>query len=768
MKRIYLALIGLIVALNVTAAWDYETKSNHTGDFEQTSSWKDRHSPSSDGIVDRKMTINGNITRNGNLNPVTVVVNGTFVVDGDYDNNQWEGLTIENGAKVEIFGNLEGSAGISVKKDGILIVHGNLSSTGSSLQSNGDVIVKGDFYTSSSTHVQNKGNLIVGGDFTHEGGGLKAKSDDIYILDPDATITSPGSGIIENGDYGTIDDFLEQEEGSDLADLVEEVGMLNPSIEWIGDESSDWNDAANWNNTQLPDGNSIVKITTANAFPVNDGEVTVAKLAISEDARVVLKPGARLEVSEDVKNKGLFVLESEAGNLASLMLPENATNAGDANVKLLLPQDRYWYLSTPLKNAEAGWFKPAEVADKDYVYVFEVVNNRWKWVRLGQTDVENKRSIEQMQGVATYYYDNAKQLDYTGAINNEDVVKETNDPGYHLIGNPFPTAIDWSWDNSEGWDREGFSNSIWSWVNVGDERVVQTYNGEFDIVTPLIEGYNSENASHIPAYQSVWVKQTADSATMVIKKSVQVNDNSAPLKRASSKKKDYELIRVRAENNKALDEAVVFFSDGLSTGIGSEDAEKRFNGSSDIPEIYTRANDKPMVINGLPAIEGDSYKVSLSVRNRVEGSVKLSFGLEKFSDAYDVFLEDKLNGNWANVRMLEGYTYEPSKTGDDDDRFVIHIQKVKKVSTNVDEMTTDDIDGITISGLDNYALVNIDNGLLNSENAQIEVLDINGRLIKREVSANEDTEITLPEQNGVYVVRVKAAGVVTSEKVVSQ
>ena len=139
-------LLGWFMGVSAFAGWNYISK-NVTGNFEDSEIWEETIPPV-DGNVDRKMTINGTITRNGDLNPVTVEVNDSFLVAGNYANNRWSGLIINNGAYVEIFGDLSGSAGISVAKDATLIVHGNLSSTGSSLKVNGNVIVVvvvGDF-----------------------------------------------------------------------------------------------------------------------------------------------------------------------------------------------------------------------------------------------------------------------------------------------------------------------------------------------------------------------------------------------------------------------------------------------------------------------------------------------------------------------------------------------------------------------------------------------------------------------------------------------
>lgn len=228
MKRVTLLLIGLVFTLGFNAfAKNGNGNGNNNeyitvekqGNFEDENSWLNGNVPSDFENIDKEMTINGTITRNGNLNPVTVNVNDTLIVDGDYENNQWGGLDIKSGAKVEIFGNLNCSEAVTIAQGGILIVHGNLTSTNAGLLIKGDLVVKGDFSTDSKTQVNNSGNLIVGGDFSHLGGGLNGHSDDIYILDPNANITNPGWGIIYNGEYGDIKDFKRVEEGLTLKTL---------------------------------------------------------------------------------------------------------------------------------------------------------------------------------------------------------------------------------------------------------------------------------------------------------------------------------------------------------------------------------------------------------------------------------------------------------------------------------------------------------------------------------------------------------------------
>jgi hypothetical protein len=454
------------------------------------------------------------------------------------------------------------------------------------------------------------------------------------------------------------------------------------------------------------------------------------------------------------------------------MLPETMTNKGLVKVKLNLEADGRWYLSSPVKNTKLERFYPDNDPDNDFVYVFRNETGRWRWHRVDGSYIQNNEFLKKMENISANYK-KEKTIEYTGEVYNQDVENDYPGTGYYLVGNPFPTAIDWN--NAEGWNREGFSNTMWSWITIGEERVIMTYKTNDDglpsVGALMPKGYDADNMSHIPPYQSFWVKkESADNSKLVVKREARIKKSSAPLKSSSAKTNsdNFDLLRVHADNAFTRDGAVLYFHEQFTEGEGKEDSRKRFNNSKNVPELFTRVDNQALSINGLPSLNEDSYHMPLSVRNRVEGEVKLSFDLNKFSDAYDVYLEDKKNGNWMNVRVINEYAYLPAKQGEDD-RFVIHIQKAKEVSTTIDNSQWDNnnTSDINIDGFAQYVQVGISNALIQAAgNATIDVLDINGRLIQRQETNNTENEITLHGENGVYMVRVNVGGIVKTEKVI--
>lgn len=379
-------------------------------------------------------------------------------------------------------------------------------------------------------------------------------------------------------------------------------------------------------------------------------------------------------------------------------------------------------------------------------------------------------TLNPLEGVSTWYYDEEKQLDYTGELNSGDVSATYGQPDFYLLGNPYATSIDWDVLEQENRDGLKFSQTMWFRVTRkgfdGETyRTWQTYNTFFSAIDPEVLGYSKENESFIAPYQTVWIKAEKSDATFTVSENSKVKaKGSLPLKSASSSEQsEMNVLRIKAKNDKIVDGAVIFFNNNGATGYDSFDGDKRFNDSKAFPELYTRIDDKPLAINSLPSLSASNYSIPLSVRNRIEGEVKLSVDLNEFSNNYQVVLEDKETGSWINLGDVEEYVYTPRQMGDDHDRFVLHLSKVQSVATAIEEETKND-DSVTILGQKEDVLVRISPELLYSSDATIELLDMSGRMLDTVKTRSSETEVSLPAFHGVYVVRVIAEGTVKTEK----
>ncbi|WP_010662751.1 T9SS type A sorting domain-containing protein [Marinilabilia salmonicolor] len=541
---------------------------------------------------------------------------------------------------------------------------------------------------------------------------------------------------------------------------------------WMGSADADWNNPVNWCANVVPSTGDITISGNSVHAPEITSDMNLTWLTIEENANLVVKPGVMLEVTGDVVNDGKITLESDADALAALYLPELPTKAGIGNVVMNMPKNYYWYIGSPLRSevdgkAKASWFGDLnnDPNSIDWVFVLRYKNGRNQWLRVvGDID------LNEMEGVSTWYYQN-KVLDYEGEINVGELSRTFAEIDHHLFANPYPTAIDW--EDPSGWGRSDFGNTMWNRVTFGGERTWQTYNNGGDddpgvyALPPEAFGQTEENVSYIPPYQTVWIKAEKENSTLTVSPETRVKDNSVGLKSAGSGgSQEVNIIRLKISNSKALDGTVIYFSDNFMDEKGREDSEKRFNDSKNIPEIYTRIGGNAFSINGKFLLTEPAYSLPVSVRTRIIEETKISVNLSRFEANYDVFLEDKETGAWVNMKEYPEYVFMPIHQGHEHNRFVLHLEKTQEIPTNLNDSDEFNTGDISIIGRSEYALVKISSDLLQSSGALIEVLDMNGRLMDRITTNETESEIDLPDNSGVYVVRVKTGGTIKTEKVV--
>ena len=520
-----------------------------------------------------------------------------------------------------------------------------------------------------------------------------------------------------------------------------------------------------WGENEIPfSANKAILTNNVNVELPPFSNYRVGSLELQQGAQFTISDNSSLNILDSLILRNTYDQLSTFMDIGDVIIPE-----GKTRIQLTVPKNYYWYLSSPLANARAKWFGNLnnDPNAEDWVFVLRESGGKNKWLR-----VVGDIALNPLEGVSTWYYNQDKQLDYSGTLNKGNISFTYGQPDYYLLGNPYATSIDWDILEAENRDGLDFAQTMWFRVSrTGFDgetyRTWQTYNTFFSAIDPEELGYSIENESYIAPYQTVWIKADVSNATFTVSENSKVKHTGAlPLKSAgSSNNSKMDVLRIKAVNDKTVDGAVIFFNNAGDPGRDSFDSDKRFNDSKAIPELYTMLNSTPLAINSLPQLSGTAYSIPLSVRNRIEGEVKLSVDVREFTDAYDVVLEDKELSSWINMRDVSEYAYNPRIMGDDHDRFVLHLSKVQKVPTDIEE-SVDDALNIQIIGKKDYAAVRISPELLQSSEAVIHVLDVNGRQITNKNTRDTETEIALPSENGVYVVHVNAGGTVKTQKVV--
>ncbi len=737
-----------------------------------------------DFSLSQTLTINqgGSVIINGNFLNGVVKNYGSFVVNGDYVNNAGDGIEVFGTGRTEVYGNMTGNQNFRVYKVGALLVFGNFASTGSNVHIQGTLVVAGDFLTSSNTTVNGAdGNLIVGGNFKASGG-INTKSDNLYILDPNSDIDYPGKG--NKTDYGRLDDFLYNEASNkDLIDLVKDVlpdyNELSSVNQWVGADDDNWGNLKNWTANKIPEPGASVRIKSSGFPPVipSGSQVVVNFMTINPSAQLKLSPGAQLTVNGKltIAETGSLVMEHQYGVGGMSSLITNGQVVGQVTTRMTLPQNQWFYLGSSRKNAIFSDFG----AGNDGISISAFRSNKYWPIK--STLAGN--ALRTMEGIATNFLPSESDMDgdgqadsrlieYKGEINT-DVVSRTFDiAGFHLLANPYPAFVDWQ--GGEGWERVNIDPTIWYRAKIGGEMAFITYNkdaipGAKVALYPDSEvNFTSEaELALIPPMQAVWIKTLSPNVTTTIKPNARRHSMEISRLKSASSSSEGSVIRIEAENTYSRDGAVIFFAEGFSEAYENGDGEKYFNDSKNIPEVYTRAGNRSLAINGLSELTDGIKTIPLSVRNRVEGEVMLSFDMRYFNGQHAVYMEDREEGAFINLAQQSTYKYEVKDLGDNHDRFVLHLYKI---TTAVEEASIDKEEvsagnEINIKSIGNKALVSVSMDVIQEGAGQIEVYTIDGSKLNSVSAQSSRTLVILPNENGVYIIRAKFGNLIKSERV---
>lgn len=565
--------------------------------------------------------------------------------------------------------------------------------------------------------------------------------------------------------------------------LVEVSGTM---AMWTGYADSDWNNPTNWCDGQVPAEGSSLLISGKGqgGHPADfNGRASFSGIRVEDGGTMFVKPGSMLTVDGQllIASNSRFVIENRNGlnGLASVITKGEVV--GDAEVAMHLDGQRWFYLSSAIANPTFG-----ELGAEDSPFDYRIdIYRKARWISIYPQNAASK--LRDMEG---YNVKNSvaatRDFSLKGRLYTGEVSREFVEGGWHLLGNPYPSAIDWA--RTDGWERSNLRETIWFRTQIGEEMVFVTYNRHDHLASHLPWDIDptfttADKLSVIPPYQSVWIRtQTNAPAYITLDNAARLHvaeyldgegnvieeGATTPQLKGGRITSSKDVVRVIASNKYTRDAAVVYFSEENEEGYGTEDSEKYFNSSERIPEVYTRYADKSLVINGLPTL-GDGYReVPLSVRNRDKEAVEFSFDLSAFGASYDVVFVDKKTGAYMPVSHNSTYEYLPDGNGDLHDRFALLFTPAVTTELVTPEVKDNVAEGIRIRSYEGKVLVTADEALLHVGPGLVEIFTIEGRKVSEAKASSSRTLLILPAETGSYIVRATFGAVVKSERVLTK
>jgi hypothetical protein len=428
----------------------------------------------------------------------------------------------------------------------------------------------------------------------------------------------------------------------------------------------------------------------------------------------------------------------------------------------------YKYISSPFQGATVNELGDEVNLASAFPPVYRYVESRTASGWVGYSTAAN--ILNPIEGYAVNFGSVATPVtvDITGVVNNGPVSvtlynnNNTYTKGFNLVGNPYPSAIDW---DAAGWTKTSIDNAVYYFrASTTDE-----YGGTYSSYINGISTDPGVATNIIPSMQGFFVHVTNGTfpvtGTLGAVNSVRVNDLSHPILK-SAKIQDLFLIRATAsftDDATSTDPVVIYFKDGPLPEFDSGfDALKLMNTNVMVTNFYSLlTGGTKLSINALPAQADTALYVPLGLKTYRDGEINFTVkDIENQPEGVRVYFRDK--GTGANVKMLPGQGYKITLTaGDYNDRF--YLAFLKSITGTGDAGTSSGLFSAYVSEGSIRATV----GALSGKEGIITLYDLTGRpLLIKKVYEPGDYELAPGVKQGIYILGFETGNYNSSIKLV--
>ena len=575
-------------------------------------------------------------------------------------------------------------------------------------------------------------------------------------------------------------------------------GIINSSCTetWTGATSTAWNTASNWSAGYVPISGTLVTIPSGTPFaPTVSATSTAANVTINSGATLTLSSTAILNATGNIINNGILTSVASStvgftGNSAQTItgvvtlynVKINNTNGGvsilsaltvngtltltsgvlttGSNLKLNFDNggniaynsSDAGSISGNVTGSRAGLIRSHYIAAPFSGVTSAQVqattplfyNTYWKmysrdFTTQGWAAVINTTTAMPLGSAFSLSYPSTSTLVLTGTYSHSYSFTSSSYSNatagkYILIGNPYPTTIDWT--AASGWTKTNVGNAIYFW-NASNNTSSSYVNGT--------GAGNPVGTPYIGAMQSFLVATvgTVGTASVSIANPVRLSTVNAPYLRVSSD--ETIRIKIQSENIEQWDDAVVRFNESATNDFDPDfDAYKIINNGF-MPSVYTSSGNTKYAIHSVA--DADSLKtIPVSIKLPADGNYTLS--VSKSDPAMDYILVDKKLGT-ENLLSDPTYTFS-GLTTDDVNRFELKLRTA--VTTGMQGSNASA--GLQISSATKGFV--IQSKQFSGSIASVEIMDVSGKLIYviSDKRLSEVSYIPLDMPDGAYMIKV--------------
>lgn len=509
-----------------------------------------------------------------------------------------------------------------------------------------------------------------------------------------------------------------------------------------------WSNISAWMSNPIPNGfNNPVEITSSTNGITVDQDVSVQNLIVAIDGQLEIDVNKSLTVAGNFTNNAsssAMVISSDATGNGSLIIEGSAT--GEATVERFIAEfsssaDGWHQIGCPMTSMSVSGttWDPTSTGIENDLYYWSEPDALWMNYR---TQTFNF-STEKGYLVAN---DNELTHSFTGILNVADVqILEMTSTvgkgdGWHLLGNPFSSAIKWNDGN-------------WSLNNVAGTAKIWDYLGNPGNYTDLAAN------DIIPSTNGFFVERNgAPNGSVIIPRNARTHSTTNNYKNTNNEK-DVLHLRITNDANSMTDLNTIGFKENATNEMDMAFDSHKLFGNPLAPQLWTISDDEMFSTNYLPYAE--ILSIPLSFKAGVNTTYHLTVsGVDNFNTTSELYLEDLHAGTIINFKVQSTYDFTATVV-DNASRFVLKFLNVTYVPLN--KVTTKNVI-VYVTGSTIVIMEKEGNALI----GEVKIHDLYGQTTcKVKLNGTSVQTVDAMLNAGIYVVFIKMKdGNVHSEKII--
>lgn len=563
---------------------------------------------------------------------------------------------------------------------------------------------------------------------------------------------SPNFPVIGEGIYGhSADITIEVNSSLTVSGTIEITGTL-----------------LNFGTLNAEDGTLAFRGTTPQSVPANSlSGNRIKSLIVDNPAGVTLE--GELGITETLfPTQGTFetndflTLISDATQTALISGSGNGSVTGDVNIqRFLVPAFGYKYFSSPITGATVGDFQPFmtlkdPVTNFPHFYRYQEDRKDGLGNDLSGWEAYNDPTnlLNPLEGYALNLgtAGGPVTISISGLVNDGPQSRTltnhngTYTGGFHLVGNPYPSPIDW---NSAVWTKDNIDDAIYFFT----ASTTDPYTGTYQSYVKNGVSTDGKTTGIIPSMQGffVHVSDGATQGTLGVSNEVRIHDLTQEFHK-SSQQKNIPLIRITAGfEGQSSDPTVLYLDPNASEGFDSRlDAYKLMNTNPDVPSFYSLSTKgEELSINAIGALQSQEViRIPLGYQALKPGKLTLRLqDLELPSDIY-VYLVDLEKNAYTDLLKERSYS-TPVIKGSINGRFQI-VFSSKAISDPEKILNT------PMSVYGNKEKITVLLNHVPETGSEITISSLSGQVLKTIRTTSAKVEIEGVKSAGVYIISLRS------------